>query len=89
MCPALPPTLPRSSCSFFTRAVPSTFVFMGIADEELATTANLHSPLFRLDERVLPRGAALHAAWALRYLEQGLEGFAGSTFPPAAAHEEL
>lgn len=63
--------------------MPSTFLFIGIGDAELGSTANLHTPRFRLDEGVLPKGAALHASLALGYLARGVEGFHGSKFKPA------
>lgn len=86
------PIMPAEDFSFFTQAMPSTFLFMGIADEALGTTQNLHSPRFKLDESVLPKGAALFASLAAEYLAAGREGFeagGGGSSGAAAAREEL
>lgn len=83
------PVMASEDFSFFARRLPSTFVFMGTGDEALGTTAHLHTPRFRLDERVLPRGAALHAAWAMRYLEKREQGFTEGRAGTPTEHEEL
>ena len=53
-----------------TQAVPSCFAFLGTRNELIGAVHSLHNPRFKLDEGVLPLGAALHAAWAVRYLER-------------------
>jgi len=53
-------------------------MFIGIRNETLGSVHNLHSPNFKLDENVLPLGAALHASLAMSYLERQQEGFKGS-----------
>ena len=55
--------------AFFGQVVPSVMAFLGIRNETLGSVHGLHSPLFQLDEDALPVGAALHAAFATRYLE--------------------
>ena len=55
--------------SFFGQAVPSVMAFLGVRNETLGSVHNLHNPMFRLDEDALPYGAALHAAFATKYLE--------------------
>eukprot|EP00775_Hariotina_reticulata_P002885 gene2885-3175_t len=57
-------------------AVPATMMFVGIQNETLGSVHSLHSPKFKLDESVLPIGAAVHATLAARYLAQKQEGFA-------------
>lgn len=54
--------------AFFGRAVPANFLFLGIRNEAVASTAGLHNARFRVDEDVLQTGAALHTAIALEYL---------------------
>ncbi|KAF8058874.1 ILL5 [Scenedesmus sp. PABB004] len=71
------PIMPAEDFAFFTRAVPSSFMFIGIRNESVGATANLHSPAFALDEGVLPLGAAVHANLALRFLDGGLPGGGG------------
>jgi IAA-amino acid hydrolase len=50
-------------------------MFLGIRNEALGSVHNLHSPDFKLDEAVLPLGAALHASLAASYLQRRAEGF--------------
>lgn len=52
-------------------------MFIGIKNETLGSVHNLHSPNFKLDEGVLPLGAAVHASLAMSYLERQQEGFDG------------
>lgn len=71
------PVMPGEDFSFFGRKVPATMMFIGIRNETLGSVHNLHSPNFKLDEGVLPLGAAVHASLALSYLERNQEGFEG------------
>jgi IAA-amino acid hydrolase len=72
------PVMPAEDFSFFARALPSAFSFLGAADPRGTAGGGgglLHNPRFSLDEGVLPVGAALHAAVAAEYLARGgLEG---------------
>lgn len=68
------PVMPAEDFSFFARALPSAFSFIGAADPRGAAGGGgglLHNPRFSLDEGVLPVGAALHAAVAAEYLARG------------------
>lgn len=68
------PVMPAEDFSFFARALPSAFSFLGAADPLGAGGGGgglLHNPRFSLDEGVLPVGAALHAAVAAEYLARG------------------
>lgn len=60
-------------------AVPGVFTYLGIGNETAGSVHGLHTPRFTLDETVLPRGAALHAAVAFEFLASH----------GAGAHEEL
>ena len=51
-------------------AVPGVFTYLGIRNETIGSIHGLHTPRFTLDESVLPRGAALHAALAFEFLAQ-------------------
>ncbi|KXZ45257.1 hypothetical protein GPECTOR_56g353 [Gonium pectorale] len=63
------PSLAAEDFSFYGNVVPETaFTFLGIGDPALGTDTGLHSPRFRMDERQLPLGAALHAAVAMEWL---------------------
>lgn len=89
------PVMPAEDFAFFARTVPSTFLFLGVRNESLGAVHNLHSQRFKLDEAVLHKGAALHAALATEYLRRGgVEGgaFGKEEAAEAAArahHEEL
>jgi IAA-amino acid hydrolase len=72
------PIMPAEDFAFFARAVPATFVFLGIRNETAGSVHNLHSRNFTLDESALHRGAALHAALAVEYLARG--GVEGGAF---------
>ncbi|KAJ9511326.1 hypothetical protein QJQ45_029740 [Haematococcus lacustris] len=91
------PIMPAEDFSFYCQQVPCTFGFLGIRNETLGSVHNLHSPQFLLDESVLHKGAALHAAWALTYLDllnaEALEASGSGQAPDApnglAARDEL
>ena len=53
--------------SYFTQRIPGVFYFLGSGNEARQSCYPLHSPLFDVDEDVLPLGAALNAALALGY----------------------
>ena len=54
--------------SFYQEVIPGYFFFLGMADASLGRLESLHSPNFRVNEDVLPYGAALHASLATSYL---------------------
>ena len=55
--------------------VPGAMAFLGVAPPggEAADRAPLHNPGMMVDETVLPRGVAMHCAFATRFLERGWE----------------
>lgn len=65
-----PGTMAAEDFAFIARAVPSAFMFLGIRNETAGSVHGLHTDKFTLDEQVLPRGAALHAALAYNYLSR-------------------
>ena len=75
------PTLAGEDFSFYSHVgkVPSCFTFLGIRDEKLGTVHGLHTPRFKLDESVLPLGAALHTALATEFLDTHSSGLSAST----------
>lgn len=54
--------------SEFSDRVPSTFIFLGIADKGKGTDYAHHHPKFNIDEDALPIGVELHVRTALEYL---------------------
>ena len=61
--------------SYVLEKVPGVMAFLGVAprDEEAASRAPLHNPAMMIDEGVLPKGVALHCAFATHFLEKGWE----------------
>jgi hippurate hydrolase len=59
--------------SYVLEKIPGAMAFLGVAREgvDAATQAPLHNPAMTIDESVLPKGAALHCAFAMRFLDQG------------------
>jgi len=61
--------------SYVLEKVPGAMAFLGVAPkgEQAAGRAPLHNPSMMVDEAVLPKGVALHCAFAMRFLERGFE----------------
>ena len=61
--------------SYVLEKVPGAMAFLGVAPagEDAATRAPLHNPGMMIDEDVLPKGVALHCAFATQFLEKGWE----------------
>jgi hippurate hydrolase len=61
--------------SYVLEQVPGAMAFLGIAPmgEQASSRAPLHNPSMMVDESVLPKGVALHCAFATRFLERGWE----------------
>jgi amidohydrolase len=61
--------------SYVLEQVPGAMAFLGVAPEgEIAEgRAPLHNPAMMIDEAVLPKGVALHCAFATQFLERGWE----------------
>lgn len=83
------PVMPAEDFSFFTQAVPSTFMFLGIRNEALDAVHNLHNRNFKIDEDALQYGAALHATIAQRYLQRGQDGFGAAAGSGSSSRDEL
>jgi hippurate hydrolase len=61
--------------SYVLEKVPGAMAFLGVSPvgEDAAARAPLHNPGMMIDENVLPKGVALHCAFATRFLEKGWE----------------
>lgn len=59
--------------SYILEKVPGAMAFLGVAPagEGAEGRAPLHNPMMMIDEAVLPKGVALHCAFATRFLENG------------------
>ncbi|CAB4288323.1 unnamed protein product [Prunus armeniaca] len=80
------PMMGAEDFSFYQEAIPGYFFFVGMKNESQGKFESGHSPFFRVNEDVLPYGAALHASLATRYL---LENQPKSTLPKGSFHDEL
>jgi IAA-amino acid hydrolase len=56
--------------AYYTQRVPGCFVVLGVGNEREGAVHSVHHPKFKADEAALPIGAALHAAYALRALDE-------------------
>ena len=56
--------------AFLCENTPGALAFVGIGNKEKLTDYPLHSDKFNIDEDVLPIGAALHAQFALDFLQE-------------------
>nr|AFK43667.1 unknown [Lotus japonicus] len=56
--------------AFYQEVIPGILFSIGIRNEKVGSIHSPHSPLFFLDEEVLPIGAALHTAIAELYLNE-------------------
>ena len=64
------PSMAGEDFGFMTKKAPGAFVWLGIRNETAGSTYGLHTAKFTLDEQVLHRGAALHAALVLKHLDR-------------------
>jgi hippurate hydrolase len=61
--------------SYVLEKVPGAMAFLGVAAEgsDWTSCCGIHSSRMMVDETVLPRGAAVLAGCALRFLDRGWE----------------
>jgi hippurate hydrolase len=61
--------------SYVLEKVPGAMAFLGVAPAgaEAKSCAPLHNPAMTIDEAVLPKGVAIHCAFATQFLEKGWE----------------
>ena len=64
------PVMGGEDFAFYTEQVPGCFVGLGIRNEAIGSTFNVHHPQFKVDEDVLPVGSALHTAFAFESLAE-------------------
>lgn len=65
------PLMAGEDFAFYTEVIPAGFFIFGMKDETSGSIHAPHTSLFIIDENVLPLGAAMHAALAERYLNEG------------------
>jgi IAA-amino acid hydrolase len=64
------PIMGGEDFSYVLERVPGCFVVLGVGNPAIGATESVHHPKFKADEAALPIGAAMHAAYALRALEE-------------------
>jgi amidohydrolase len=64
------PIMGGEDFSYVLERVPGCFVVLGVGNAAIGATESVHHPKFKADEAALPIGAAMHAAYALRALEE-------------------
>ena len=59
--------------AYVLQKIPGAMGFLGVAPHggDPLKRPPLHNPAMMVDEAVLPRGIALHCAFAIRFLERG------------------
>ncbi|KAM7274646.1 hypothetical protein ACFE04_016512 [Oxalis oulophora] len=81
------PSMGAEDFSFFAEAIPGHFSMVGMVNKTQGPFYSTHSPYFRVNEDVLPYGAALHASLATRFfLEDPLKS---SPLSKGKGHDEL
>jgi amidohydrolase len=64
------PIMGGEDFAYVLERVPGCFVVLGVGNPAVGATESVHHPKFVADEAALPIGAALHAAYALRALDE-------------------
>jgi len=64
------PTMGGEDFAEYLQKIPGTFFRLGIRNEKKGIKAPLHSPLFDIDEEVLPLGASVMAYLAYKWVEE-------------------
>ncbi|KAM1508622.1 hypothetical protein ACFX10_017901 [Malus domestica] len=80
------PTMGAEDFAFYQEVIPGYFFAVGMKNESQGELESGHSPNFRVNEDVLPYGAALHVSLATRYL---LENQPESTSSKGNSQDEL
>src|SRR5690625_3836958 len=66
----IPPVMGGEDFSFYVEEVPGCFIFLAVGDENSGAPYPVHHPRFTMNEEALSIGAALHAALAVRSLQE-------------------
>ncbi|KAL5573037.1 hypothetical protein UlMin_022634 [Ulmus minor] len=82
------PTMGAEDFAFYQEVIPGFFFFLGMEDKTKGTFESGHSPFYRVNEDVLPHGAALHAALALTYIAEN-QPASPSSSSKGSSHDEL
>jgi len=64
------PIMGGEDFAYYLEQVPGCFIGLGTRNDATGATEFVHHPRFKVDEEALPLGVAMHAAFALRSLEE-------------------
>ncbi|KVH92986.1 Amidohydrolase [Cynara cardunculus var. scolymus] len=64
------PLMGSEDFSVYQEVLPGYFYFLGMKNESNQKPASVHSPFFKINEDILPFGAAMHASLVVSYLNQ-------------------
>lgn len=64
------PIMGGEDFAYYTEVIDGCFIGLGIRNEEIGAEYNVHHPRFKVDEKALSLGSALHFALAMASLEE-------------------
>lgn len=64
------PVMGGEDFAFFTDRIPGVFVGLGVGNPSIGARYGVHHSMFKVDERALPLGTALHVGFALSTLRE-------------------
>lgn len=67
------PSMGGEDFAYVLERIPGAMAFLGVApgDGDPSARAPLHNPAMMVDEVAMPRGVALHCAFATKFLQSG------------------
>ncbi|KAI3514511.1 hypothetical protein L1887_12969 [Cichorium endivia] len=81
-----PQSMGAEDFAFFAETIPGLFFFVGMQNRTGEKLKSGHSPYYKVNEDVLPYGAAFHASLVIRYL---LEHQSGTDIEKMSSHDEF
>ena len=63
------PIMGGEDFAYFTEEVPGCFSFLGVGNPDIDAVYDVHHPMFKVDEKALSLGTAIHVNTALKALE--------------------
>ena len=65
----LDPIMGGEDFAYYTEEVPGCFSFLGVGNPDIDAVYDVHHPMFKVDEKALSLGTAIHVSTALKALE--------------------
>ena len=63
------PIMGGEDFAYYTEEVPGCFSFLGVGNPDIDAVYDVHHPMFKVDEKALSLGTAIHVSTALKALE--------------------